>query len=105
MVWTHLPSNGETLRDLIACDGGGMADVTMAALREAQYAGRLGCNVLSGIGTWLNDAGIGWLPEQLPNDQDHVVTLYVRSSRAGTQVELARHLASLEARKASETAI
>lgn len=87
----------ESLRTL-AIENGGMLDVRVGALRDATGAGRLGCNVRARIARWLHRGGFGWLPDLLPNDQEHLVTLYVRDSAAGKALEVARHVRDADAR-------
>lgn len=76
---------------------GGLLDIPMDALKRARHAGRLGCHVRTDIAGWLRRANIGWLPERLPNDQDHLVTLYAKDTAAGRAIDIARHVCGLEA--------
>jgi hypothetical protein len=87
------------LRGLIR-NRGGVLELSMAELRDARLAGRLGCHVRTDIGKWLTTAGIGWLPERLPNDQRHVVTLYLHDSPAGMAFDVARHVQAADAASA-----
>lgn len=61
-------------------DHHGLMRVTMATLRELEGAQRVGKNVLTAIDTKLSQLGLGHLPSELPNRQDHPVMLY----RVGT---------------------
>ncbi|WP_406153174.1 hypothetical protein OG217_05610 [Streptomyces sp. NBC_01023] len=72
-------------------DRGGVLRVSMRDLRYLSGYERLKVRVLEQIKSQLADLGIGFLPEDLPGDQNAYVVLYKTGSEAGAVIDAVRN--------------
>lgn len=82
-------SNYTELKQLVD-DKEGVANCTMASLRDAHDAGKLGVHVVAGIEDKL--AGLGLGHSNLSANQHDVVRIYKKGSRVGGLIEAAHDL-------------
>jgi hypothetical protein len=75
---------------------GGILEVTMVELRDAVGAAKLGSLVRDEIGRGLKARRVRWVPRRLPNDQTHVVILWLPDSEAGALWDRALDIAEWE---------
>lgn len=66
---------------------GGLMSVSMQELRDAQGVFRLGTHVRRSIHNKLQSLGIGHLPRELPEYQEHRVRLYKLGSPIAQNIE------------------
>jgi hypothetical protein len=74
--------NLRLLKEEIEANGGILA-VDMRRLRNDCGWDKLGPNVVNLVSNYLQDVGIGHLPEELPRYQDRVIRVYLKSSVVG----------------------
>ena len=70
-------------------EAGGVLTLTMAALRDAAGAGKLGVHVRSNISRRLAAMGLGHVPTELPANQHERVRVYKRGTPVGDLIEAA----------------
>lgn len=81
MTWDEIKKQVE--------EAGGVVTLTMAALRDAEGAGKLGVHVRSNISRRLAAMGLGHVPTELPANQHERVRVYKRGTPVGDLIEAA----------------
>ena len=76
----------DQIREQVA-DNSGVMTVSMAVLRDAHKAGKLGVNVRANIARALRQRGMGHVPEELPAYQHEEVRLWLMGTPAGDLIE------------------
>lgn len=75
------------LRSAVEANGG-VLTVTMADLKDIIKAGRLGVHVRSNISQYLDKAGLGHAPRNLPPFQTELVRVYTQNTPAAQIIDL-----------------
>lgn len=78
---------------------GGLWEATVGQLRDVYGAGRVGHVVRAEITQALRERAVEHWPQQLPDDQDHLVLLYATDASAGQAFRAAVRLAHLESKE------
>ena len=77
--WDSIKTNVE--------NAGNVLSTSMATLRDAHGAAKLGVNVRTDITAQLAGMGLGHVPKELPTYQEELVRLYKRGTAIGDLIE------------------